>query len=149
MTPFDWGTRYNSLPWYWINYSPVLANHVMCLQPRSVSWSISFNAGSCVAAGLSGCCKEGSCIGFIKNITSSCFCDEACYKLNDCCDDITEIHCTQDNGTYMYVLLSLIMATCFPLCSYQCNSHPYAIHHFGGDRWSGYPLSTKVGWCSF
>ena len=73
------------------------ANHIM------ISWSISFNAGSCVAAGYSGCCTEEDCVGFLTNLISSCFCDEECYKFNDCCDDITEINCTQDNGKYMYV----------------------------------------------
>ena len=48
----------------------------------------------------------GDCVGFLTNLTSSCFCDEACYMINDCCDDITEINCSQDNGEYMYVCIA-------------------------------------------
>ena len=61
--------------------------------------------GSCVAAGYSGCCMEGDCHGSLQDLTSSCFCDEACHQFNDCCDDITEINCTRNNGEYMYVYI--------------------------------------------
>ena len=40
--------------------------------------------GSCVAAGFSACCEDEDCRGSPQ----SCFCDELCHGVGDCCDDI-------------------------------------------------------------
>jgi len=51
---------------------------------------VASSSGSCVAAGYHQCCPgvNGSCT------TGSCYCDEACLHLGDCCRDINELNCT-------------------------------------------------------
>ena len=46
--------------------------------------------------------------------------------------------------TGTYVFFTLLWLLHIRLCSYQCISHAHAIHHFGRDRWSGYPFSAKI-----
>ena len=55
-------------------------------------------SGSCVSEGYTGCCESGDCRG---GELSRCFCDEICYTLEDCCDDILDIACSPP-GTYMW-----------------------------------------------
>lgn len=53
-------------------------------------------AGSCIAAGYTGCCSMvvsddcGVGVGVDR-----CFCDRACYMDNTCCDDIQEVPCLE------------------------------------------------------
>ena len=48
--------------------------------------------GSCGLAEFTSCCNgsiEDNCFG----ATGDCFCDESCYKFNNCCEDIEDIGC--------------------------------------------------------
>lgn len=46
-------------------------------------------SGSCDAAGFTGCCNDttSTCAGS----DGTCYCDQICYPLGDCCDDISDI----------------------------------------------------------
>lgn len=46
-------------------------------------------SGPCVAAGFTGCCNDttSNCTGS----NGTCHCDQICYSLGDCCDDISDI----------------------------------------------------------
>lgn len=55
---------------------------------------------SCVAAGFhDGCCtsSQPSCQG--TNGTTSCYCDQLCYTVGDCCNDVSEIGCIHNTTT--------------------------------------------------
>ena len=56
------------------------------------------NAGSCVDAGFSDCCVGDDCEVFSPSFPSSCFCDALCNKYRDCCDDVSDTGCVQNNG---------------------------------------------------
>ena len=49
---------------------------------------------SCVSAGFTSCCTDvrfdGCGVGYGID---RCYCDQACFRANDCCDDITEVPC--------------------------------------------------------
>ena len=57
--------------------------------------------GSCVDAGFTGCCTNNDCEVFSPTFASSCYCDVLCYVFDDCCEDITDIGCHQQNGIYI------------------------------------------------
>ena len=47
------------------------------------------STGSCLALNLNypGCCVTPPCINY------GCYCDQACYIFNDCCNDVADIGC--------------------------------------------------------
>ena len=57
----------------------------------------------CVDAGFTECCTSGSCAADPSS-TTSCFCDAVSYKLGDCCEDVPDIGCLEDNGSCIILL---------------------------------------------
>ena len=55
------------------------------------------NFTGCVAAGFTDCCTNGHCTSSLSSFFS-CFCDSLCYKFDDCCEDVTQIGCSVENG---------------------------------------------------
>ena len=54
--------------------------------------------GPCVASGYLSCCVEDNC-----KTSAGCFCDELCYRFQDCCYDITSISCTEGQFYNTYI----------------------------------------------
>ena len=54
---------------------------------------------SCVAGGIEECCTNGNCVLAPFPLFFKCFCDVHCYKFEDCCEDVEEIGCSEQNGT--------------------------------------------------
>ena len=50
-------------------------------------------AGSCIDAGYTECCsgQNNTCLGVSADDT--CFCDDSCFDIGDCCSDIGELTC--------------------------------------------------------
>ena len=57
------------------------------LQLASYLYLSTPTAGSCVAAGFTGCCVDGADPGCV---TAVCACDALCHDNGDCCEDIDE-----------------------------------------------------------
>ena len=64
--------------------------------------TLSLLIGSCTAAGFSSCCIPGDSASCYGN-PPTCYCDEVCFKFDDCCSDIGKICSiespTVDHGT--------------------------------------------------
>ena len=98
----------NATPW-WV-FDPLSGIHMMYITGCSDShtqfaWWQSFwfdlptasilSGGSCVRAGFTECCTNGTCEGLPRG----CFCDRFCVSFWDCCDDVVEV-CP---GNYIYM----------------------------------------------
>ena len=65
--------------------------------------------GSCVAQGfINGCCTT-SCA--VSNGSSTCYCDQACHNLGDCCSDIEEAGCFSSSITSSNSIASSTMTS--------------------------------------
>ena len=60
--------------------------------------AVNVYAGSCADAGFTECCTGDNCEVFAPVLPVSCYCDAACHVYGDCCDDIINIGCYQQNG---------------------------------------------------
>ena len=56
----------------------------VCVVDGTNASIVTIIVGSCVAAGFSACCEDEDCRGS----TQTCFCDELCHVVGDCCEDI-------------------------------------------------------------
>ena len=56
-----------------------------------------------MSEGYTGCCESGNCLG---GELSSCYCDELCHRLGDCCDDILDIACPAPGRTRVFSSVS-------------------------------------------
>ena len=56
---------------------------------------------SCAALGFDGCCVVGPCFVFVADTV--CYCDQACHRIGDCCDDIEEIQCFEGMFTTSFI----------------------------------------------
>ena len=61
-----------------------------------------YEAIGCVQAGFTECCTNGNCAS-AQFHPFNCFCDAVCYNFGDCCYDVANISCSEENGSYNYI----------------------------------------------
>ncbi len=60
---------------------------------------VSSHIASCVEAGFQACCAEHSDECLLTAGGGECYCDQECYRLDDCCTDIGDICPPPGNGS--------------------------------------------------
>ena len=90
----------NECPLCYIERSGYCYDHSLptkkCISPLKNKMVVNTNF-SCSEAGFTGCCTDGNCAS-APSQASSCFCDALCYKYKDCCDDVNDIGCSNEQG---------------------------------------------------
>ena len=69
---------------------------------------------SCLNQGYSECCVDGTC----RSVDGTCYCDQICHLLGDCCDDIADINCSPPSSEYSYIAKYTSLTCCLNFNSY-------------------------------